>query len=184
MSKRDTRSRAPDRRKLLAMGGVDADPRTAGGRRTYEIAVSGASTKISLNHFRACFRNKDERTKARLLAWAQFDEHAHRAHQGELPEPRFEVGIAGGEPGGITQNRLDALKADHQLAMWLGRDMHGLLTSVIYLGHDYRSLTGNGYGDERLIRGMFRRALDLAAAYWGLDEDQSFAQVLARINLA
>ncbi len=171
-----------ERRKRMSAAGVDHyDERTAHGRRQYDVASLGPSLRVSLSHFNACIKRKAERTNARILAWSKFERHCHKVNAGLFPAPRFEPGIDSSPTPGVSDSRLDALKEDASLRSWLGRDMHGLLVSVIYEGRTFHDLQEYGDLEERLIAGLFMRALDLAAAYWRVGEDNSFGREVNRV---
>jgi hypothetical protein len=171
-----------ERRKRMSAAGVDHyDERTAHGRRQYDVASLGPSLRVSLSHFNACIKRKAERTNARILAWSKFERHCHKVNAGLFPAPRFEPGIDSSPTPGVSDSRLDALKEDASLRSWLGRDMHGLLVSVIYEGRTFHDLQGYGDLEEKFIAGMFMRALDEAAAYWRVGEDNSFGREVNRV---
>jgi hypothetical protein len=181
-AERTARSREQDRRKRMAAAGVDHyDERTAHGGRHYDVVSLGPSLRISLNHFNSCIRKRSERTDARILAWSKFERHCHKVNAGLLPEPRFEPGIDSSSIPGVSDSRLDALRADACLRAWLGRDMHGLLVSVIYEGRSFRDLEEVSFLEEKIIAAMFLRALDEAAAYWRVGEDNSFGREVNRV---
>jgi hypothetical protein len=179
---RAARTRAQDRRKRMAAAGVDHyDDRTAHGSRHYDVVSLGPSLRISLNHFNSCVRKRSERTDARVLAWSKFERHCHRVNAGLLPAPRFEPGIDSSPAPGVSDSRLDALRADAGLRAWLGHDMHGLLVSVIYEGRSFRDLEEVSCLDEKIIAAMFLRALDLAAVHFKVGEDNSFGREVNRV---
>jgi hypothetical protein len=167
------------KRKKCKASFVEFDPRTAQALRPYRFVNLGSSLRASVNHFEAVIRRKDEQTSSRLLAWAEFDEHCHRVHKGELPSAKFEPGVDSSGRAGMSPVLLEALQADAVLRDYLGRDMHGMLVQIIYFQRNLRDLVGQGYGDERIMAGMFRRALDLAASYFKCGEDQSFGRKIS-----
>ncbi len=59
--------------------------------------------------------------------------------------------------------------------------MHGLLVSVIYEGRSFRDLEEVSFLEEKIIAAMFLRALDEAAAYWRVGEDNSFGREVNRV---
>jgi hypothetical protein len=173
--------RLAQKRKRMSAAGLDWDPRTAQGRRQVDLANMGPSLRASINHFNACLRKKSDRTDARVLAWSKFDAHCHKVNAGLIANPRYEPGVDTSTLPGVSDSRLDALKQDAQLRSWLGRDMHGLLVEVIYHQRSFRELEGLVYLDTREILILFRRALDLTAAWFNVGEDNSFGREANRV---
>lgn len=172
---------AETKQKRLAAAGMDYyDPRTAQGHREFDVVSLGPTLRVSVNHFNNCFKRKGDRTDARILAWSKFDEHCHKVHAGLIANPRYEPGVDVSTRPGVSDSRLDAVAADAHWETRLGRDMHGLLVNIIYFQKSYRDLAGEGHGDEKLIAGMFKRALDLLAFHLGYGDDQSFGRDLNR----
>jgi phage-related tail protein len=181
---RETRKlmqRLEDRRKRMSAAGLDYDHRTAAGRRHVDLANMGKNLRASINHMNTCLRKKSERTDARVLAWSKFDTHCHRVNAGLIANPRYEPGVDTSTIPGVSDSRLDALREDAFLREELGRDMHGLLVEVIYHQRAFRDLQGLSYLDSHEIYVLFKRALDLAAAYWRIGEDNSFGREVNRV---
>ena len=160
--KRD--AKIEERRKSMAAAGLDYDHRTAAGRRHVDLANMGKNLRASINHMNSCLRKKSERTDARVVAWSMFDRHCHKVNAGLIASPRYEPGVDTSTIPGVSDSRLDALKADAELREFLGRDMHGLLVEVVYHQRAFRDLQGLSYLDSHEIYILFKRALDLTAA--------------------
>jgi hypothetical protein len=173
--------RIDQKKTRMSAAGLDWDPRTAQGRRQVDLANMGASLRASINHFNACLRKKSDRTDARVLAWSRFDTHCHKVNAGLIANPRYEPGVDTSTIPGVSDGRIDALKVDAQLRSWLGRDMHGLLVEVIYHQKSFRELEGLAYLDTHEILILFRRALDLTAAWFNVGEDNSFGRNVNRV---
>jgi hypothetical protein len=173
--------RIEEKKKRMSAAGLDWDPRTAQGRRHVDLANMGASLRASINHFNTCLRKKSDRTDARVLAWSKFDTHCHKVHAGLIANPKYEPGVDVSTLPAVSDSRLDALRDDADLRGWLGRDMHGLLVEVIYHQKHFRELEGLAYLDTHEIQILFRRALDLTAAWFKVGEDNSFGREPRRI---
>jgi hypothetical protein len=169
------------KKKRMSAAGLDWDPCTAQGRRHVDLANMGPSLRASINHFNACLRKKSDRTDARVLAWSKFDAHCHKVNAGLIANPRYEPGVDTSTIPGVSDSRLDALRQDAQLRSWLGRDMHGLLVEVVYHQKSFRELEGLAYLDTHEILILFRRALDLTAAWFNVGEDNSFGRDVNRV---
>lgn len=169
------------KRKTLAKAGIEHDERTAAGRRDLHVVSLGSSLRASVNHFQACFKRKTDRTDARILAWSKFDEHAHRAHAGEIASPRYEAGVDSSTLPGVADSRLEALRDDAVLRSILGVDMHDLLTFVIYHQRTFKEVADLGDWDERAVSQVFKVALDRAAFFWRIGEENKFGRQANRI---
>jgi hypothetical protein len=178
---RAEQQRLEQKRKRMSAAGLDWDPRTAQGRRQVDLANMGASLRASISHFNACLRKKCDRTDARVLAWSKFDTHCHKVNAGLIANLRYEPGVDTSTIPGVSDSRIDALRQDAQLRSWLGRDMHGLLVEVIYYQKSFRELEGLAYLDTHEILILFRRALDLTAAWFNVGEDNSFGRDVNRV---
>lgn len=179
--KREQEKRQETKRRRMAQAAVEWDPRTAHGKRSYDLVALGPALRANLTHMNACLKKKAERTDARVLAWSKFDTHCHRVHAGLMANPRYEPGVDSSTVPGVADSRLDAMKEDARIRGFLGQDMHGLLVEVVYLQRSFRDLQGLSYLMENEIAVMFRRALDLAAAWFRVGEDNSFGREANRI---
>ena len=116
--KRD--AKIEERRKSMAAAGLDYDHRTAAGRRHVDLANMGKNLRASINHMNSCLRKKSERTDARVVAWSMFDRHCHKVNAGLIASPRYEPGVDTSTIPGVSDSRLDALKADAELREFPG----------------------------------------------------------------
>ncbi len=178
--------RIEEKRKRMAAAGLNYDHRTAAGRRHVDLANMGKNLRASINHMNSCLRKKSERTDARVLAWSKFDTHCHKVLAGLIASPRYEPGVDTSTIPGVSDSRIDALRQDAGLRDFLGRDMHGLLVEVIYHQRAFRDLQGLSYLDSHEIYVLFKRALDLTAAWFRVGEDNSFGRevnsILTRVE--
>jgi len=171
---RATAAKNAETRKRMASAGVEWDHRTAQGKRQFDITGTGKALRASLNHMNQCFRYKQDRTDARVLAWAKIDELFHRVHEGELPEPRFEPPVDRSGTPDVSVARLAAQQENARLKSWLGRDMHGLLEMVVFHQRSFIDVAKGDVEESRLVAGIFKRALDQAAAFYGVAPDNRF----------
>lgn len=169
------------RQKQLAKAGIEWDPRTAQGKRHHHVASIGSNLRVSIQHFDHCFKNRSERTSSRTLAWSYFEEHCARFHAALYPNQRYEPGVDVSTTPSVPEARLVAAQKDKAIQAWLGRDQYGLMVEVIYHQRSYTDIaeSGMGYGDHKLVAGMFKRALDSYAAMCGISEDNTFARELS-----
>lgn len=164
------RGREEQRRKQLSAADVEYDPRTAMGRRTYDIVNFGAKMRAANNHFNACIRRPADRTDIRLLAWQQFDSHYHAVSAGLMASPRYEPGVDTSTVPEVSTTRLAALQSDSYLRAELGVHLHNILVEVVYHQRHPRDLPGLSALEAKDRTVLLLHALDLAAIYWRLDE--------------
>lgn len=163
------------KRRQLADANVDWDPRTATGRRELYVVGLGKSMRASTSHFEACVRKMFDRTTARRLAWAQFDEHCDRVHSGELPAPKFEKGVDVSLMPGLNVNvaRLDAQRRDSDLQAHLGNYLHAMLVQVIWEQQSFKDLAR--LGSPELLAVLLLLALDELVKFYGIPDDERAA---------
>lgn len=172
---------ALERAKRLAAANVESDPRLANARRTIVVAGLGKWQVASVAGLPVVLPRKADRTPARTIAWAKFDELCHKANAGLIAEPRFEQGVDCTKIPGVPDSRIDATREEAGLRAYLGPDYFGLLFLIIYLRKSYGELEAEGLGSQRAISIVFKLALDRAASYWGIHEENSFGAAVNRI---
>jgi hypothetical protein len=168
-----------ERRRRLLQANVDADPRTAMGNREMDVVGLGASLRASINHFNSCFRRRDDRSNSRIMAWSKFDELQDMVHRGDLKSPGLEPSIDNTRTPDIANAKLEAKRQDAALKAYLGILMHGMMVDVIFWQRRYTDLVPL-HGDVEGIGYMFRRALDMTAAWFGITPDDERGRVARR----
>lgn len=167
------------KRKRLAAAGVDADPRTAMGRRHFDVIGTGRALRASVNHFNRCFARKSDRTDTRIVAWADFDKHMHKVKAGEIAAPRYEAGVDSSTTPGVADARLDALREDARMRAFLGADYHDLLVAVIYHQRTFSDLSATP-DEARFVGHLFHRAVYILATFWNIRPDNERGRSLSR----
>jgi hypothetical protein len=172
---------AASRHKRLSAAGIDAPPGTAAAGREYAVVSTGHSLRASIGHLNNCFRRGADRTDSRVLAWAKVDALLHKVHSGEIPEPRFEPGVDRSSMPDMPAARIAAARENASLRAWVGNDSHALLEAVVFRQESYKRIADDSGEDERTVGTMFKRALDQAAYFFGVGEDNSFGREANRV---
>jgi hypothetical protein len=170
--------RNDERRRKLSIAGVDVRPGTAQDARTFDVIGLGSSLRASINHYQQCFPKTADRSNSRLIAWSKFDELQNRVHAGDIPSPRFEPSVDRSGLPDVADQKLAAKGEDAEIRTFLGHYMHQLLVDVVFWQKSFRQLAGGETSSieaQRVVAGTFRIALDQAAAFFGVSEDNTKA---------
>lgn len=156
--------------KRLKLAGVDMDTRTAQALRDIGTAGVGKAQFASIQGFADAYRKPGERHPWRAQTWTEFDEICHERFRGEYVECRFEPSVDNSSIPNVPDARLTAERRLRRVREAVGARAFGVLVGRIYLNQSFRQLAAEGhcFGNEDLVAGTFKLALDDCADLWSL----------------